>query len=276
LPGFELAGLEWGQPGGHRVIALHGWLDNAGSFDLLAPLLDDCHLVALDSAGHGHSGHRSPDSAYNIWQDVADVFVVADALQWSKFSLLAHSRGGAIATLAAGTFPERIENLVLIDGGLPHWGNPADAPKNLAKSIIEQHSFKSRRGRVYSTRNAAILERSRGFTAVTMTAAETLARRSLRAVDGGYVWDVDQRLKAESELRLTVEQVVAFVEAVEAPVLAFLSSDSPFSGREQFRRVLAKFAQIEIVEVEGGHHCHLEGAEGLIAERMQRFVTVAT
>ena len=85
MPGLTLAAREWGEPGGLPVIALHGWLDNAGTFDLLAPRLEGTHLIALDCAGHGLSGHRSPDATYNVWQDVPEVFAVADLMGWERF-----------------------------------------------------------------------------------------------------------------------------------------------------------------------------------------------
>ena len=34
--------------------------------------LPGCEIVALDLAGHGLSGFRSPDASYNIWEDVGD------------------------------------------------------------------------------------------------------------------------------------------------------------------------------------------------------------
>src|SRR5690606_28472850 len=112
----------------HRLLAAHGWLDNAGSFDLLAPRLAGCRLVAVDAAGHGRSGFRAPDASYALWHDVADLAGVADALGWETFSLVGHSRGAGTAMLLAGTFPERIERLVLIEGGVPLVDAASEAP----------------------------------------------------------------------------------------------------------------------------------------------------
>ena len=43
-------------------LVLAGWLDNAGSFDGLIPLLSlpSPHVVAIDLPGHGLSSHRPP------------------------------------------------------------------------------------------------------------------------------------------------------------------------------------------------------------------------
>jgi pimeloyl-ACP methyl ester carboxylesterase len=58
LPHIELAAHLFGPEDGLPVIALHGWLDNANSFARLAPRLKGLRIIALDMAGHGHSGHR--------------------------------------------------------------------------------------------------------------------------------------------------------------------------------------------------------------------------
>ncbi|HVY64593.1 MAG TPA: alpha/beta hydrolase [Gammaproteobacteria bacterium] len=272
LPGVCLAAKIWGEPGGHPVLASHGWLDNAGTFDLLAPLLPGCEIVALDAAGHGCSDSRSPDAGYNLWQDVGDLLDVADQLGWQRCTLLGHSRGAAISLLFAAAFPERVDRLVLLEGGLPLTGEADDAPQNLARALREQRLLRGRSGRVFAERGRAIAERTQGFTRVTEAAAEVLARRSLREVPGGFQWHADQRLKAASELRFTVEHVRAFVRHVASPVLLVFADDSPFSSRPPYPEALRLFAGAEVVRLPGGHHFHLEGAEQAIAARVRAFL----
>jgi pimeloyl-ACP methyl ester carboxylesterase len=272
LPGVTLRALEWGEPGGLPVLALHGWLDNAGSFDLLAPLLPACHLIVLEAAGHGLSDARSADSSYNIWQDVGDVHDVAAALGWQRFSLIGHSRGAAISMLYAGTFPARVERLVLLEGGLPIVGEAADAPANLERVLVRTRELRGRGGRIFESRDQAIAERVDGFSPVTTAAAEILARRSLVAVAGGWQWQADQRLKAGSELRLTPELVRAFVERVSAPTLCLMAEQSPFADLALYAETLRRFAQIEIRRIAGRHHFHLEGAAAAIAAEINGFL----
>lgn len=273
LPGLTLAAREWGGDAGVPVLAIHGWLDNAGTFDRLAPLLPQCRLIALDCAGHGASADRSPDASYNIWQEVGDVAEVAEQLGWQRFHLLGHSRGAAIAALFAGTFPARVESLTLIEGAIPILGRAEEAPGILAQSLIETKQRRARSGRVFADRAAAIRERADGFSKVGIEAAEILARRSLQAVPGGYRWRADQRLKATSQLHLTAVQVESFLARIEAPVLLFLAAESPFGHEPWFTQRLRAIRDLDVRHLRGGHHLHLEGAETEIAAAMRQLLT---
>eukprot|EP00953_Heterococcus_sp_UTEX-ZZ885_P028773 15337-Heterococcus_DN1.PRE.1 len=69
--GLRIATKTWGDSNADaskRVLALHGYLDNTNTFDLLGPALADegYRFVAMDFQGHGKSGHASPDSWYNM------------------------------------------------------------------------------------------------------------------------------------------------------------------------------------------------------------------
>lgn len=58
INGLNLCGLSWGTPDLPPLLMLHGWLDNAASFALLAPLMKGYYVVAIDLTGHGKSDRR--------------------------------------------------------------------------------------------------------------------------------------------------------------------------------------------------------------------------
>ena len=88
------------------VLVRHGWLDNAASFEFLAPLLEGCRVVAVDQRGHGLSDNLN--RPYHIWDGVPDVIGILDALEWDQAILLGHSMGAAVSSLVASAFPDRI------------------------------------------------------------------------------------------------------------------------------------------------------------------------
>jgi len=117
LPHLELAAQAWGGASLPPLLALHGWLDNAGSFAHLAPrLAARWRVIALDLPGHGHSSHLAAGASYHYVDYVQAVMAAADALELPRFSLLGHSLGAGIASLVAAARPERIKRLLLIEG----------------------------------------------------------------------------------------------------------------------------------------------------------------
>jgi pimeloyl-ACP methyl ester carboxylesterase len=120
----RITGLRAGDTGAPRVLALHGWLDNAASFIPLAQHLHGIELVAPDLPGHGASPHLPPGADYSFAAAVNSVLDIADALGWDRFSLLGHSMGAGISSLVAAACPQRIERLVAIEA----LGALADVP----------------------------------------------------------------------------------------------------------------------------------------------------
>lgn len=258
VQGLTIAAKRWNKGAIHRVIALHGWLDNCGSFDLLAEHLQDIDLVALDSAGHGKSDFRSEDGQYLIWSEVSELFSVADQLGWECFNLLGHSRGAGIAAICSGTFPERIEKLILIEGGIPLPMEPEDVPENLASHILDSQRLSGTKGSLFKTRDQAISARANGFTKIYKETAEILARRSLIEEDEGFRWHADARLKAPSSLKLTHAQINAFLRRISAPTLFIEGTEGIIRNMPFADSHLKKISNLKRVELEGGHHLHME------------------
>lgn len=118
VPWGHIAVKVWGSQKNPPVLCLHGWLDNANSFDRLIPLLpQDLCYVAMDFGGHGLSSHYNPGFPYYHQNFVSEVRRVAAAFKWTRFSLLGHSFGGSVGGLFACMFPEMVHKLILLDSG---------------------------------------------------------------------------------------------------------------------------------------------------------------
>ncbi|MDX1605510.1 MAG: alpha/beta fold hydrolase [Candidatus Competibacterales bacterium] len=255
----RLAVRVWGPAGGVPVLALHGWLDNAASFDRLAPRLPRCRLVALDFAGHGHSDHRPPGDHYAFADHVFDALAAADALGWDRFALLGHSLGAAVGCCLAAGAPERIRRLALIDGLGPLSESPDHVPLRLARALAEARRPPGSPS-IYPDLEAAAEARQRA-TGLALEAARVLVERGTRAVAGGRVWRSDPRLRRASPWYTTEEQVRALLRAIPAPVLLIRARDGLLIRRPSLAGRLDEVENLTVVELAGGHHLHLEDPE---------------
>jgi len=271
LPHIRLAAREWGDGSGEPVLALHGWLDNAASFDTLAPLLPGLHLVAVDLPGHGRSQHRPPGVAHHFVDWVPEVAAAADALGWGGFSLLGHSMGAGISSLVPAIFPDRVRCVVLLEGAGPLAADAEKAPQQLVAALADEARAGAAEPKIFPDLESAVSARMRD-TDLPADAARRLVERGTENAEGGVRFTFDPRLKTRSRLRFTESQVRAFLAAVECPLLAIKASRGwPFPEDVVAAR-LAVIAHLERAEVEGGHHVHLTHPER-VAPQVSSFLS---
>ena len=269
--GIQLAAKEWGDPSGMPVIALHGWLDNANSFDQMLPYLTDMHVIAIDMAGHSQSGDRSEDSGYDIWQDIGDVLAVSEQMNWDRFALLGHSRGAIVSALVAGTFPKLVSHCILIDSYFPIPNKPANAAGQLAKAITDRKRFQTIKPSAFNSFDDAVKARVNGFVPLQKQAATILAERGVVEVDGKFSWRSDQRLKSSSMLTFTKEQCESFFTAIKCPIMLIQAESGLLQGPIQPQ--LKQWApHIEVLSMAGSHHLHLEDQAQQVAEKTQQLL----
>lgn len=273
LPHIDLAARVYGPEDGQPVLALHGWLDNAMTFELLAPKLQGLRIVAMDMAGHGHSGHRAPGAGYQLWDYALDALMATQELGWERFSLLGHSLGGIISVLIAGAIPERVERVALIDGLVPDTGEAAQSPKKLGEALLAHIDLAAKKKTVYKSIAQAVQVRMRGFMPVSQLASELLAQRGLSPVAGGYSWSTDSRLTLPSPLRLTQAHALAFVQAVQCPMQLILAEEGVLTKEPEFMQILGHLP-LQVQRLPGGHHLHLDDEQGAqaVAQSVQRFL----
>ena len=259
----RIAGLHAGTPGAPRVLALHGWLDNAASFLPLAPFLDGIELVAIDMPGHGRSAHLPAGADYSFAGALANLLDVADALGWDRFGLLGHSMGGAIGSLLAAACPERVTRLLAIEAIGTLAETPEQTVPRLREALAAQRALRDKRLRVFPDVDSAV--RARQFASrvpgsgLGEAEVRLLVARGLRAVDGGYTWSSDPRLTLPTLVRMTEAQVEALVAGISCPVRAiFADPAQPYlpDGLRRSRNRLLPAG--EIVVMPGGHHLHMQ------------------
>ncbi|MBB1059947.1 alpha/beta hydrolase [Lysobacter spongiae] len=260
MAGLRRAGRSADAP---RVLALHGWLDNAASFLPIAPLLPDIELVALDLPGHGLSAHLAPGADYSFPGAVNAVLDAADALGWSRFSLLGHSMGAGIASLLAAACPDRVERLVAIEalGALAE--SPDQTASRMRDAITASRALRGKSLRVFPDLALAVRARAAAGTRVGSRLAEPAARllveRGSRAVEGGYTWSSDPRLTLPTFLRPTEAQVNDLVAGIGCPTrVIFADPAQPYLPDALRRERTALLPRGELIVIEGGHHLHME------------------
>lgn len=264
IPGHRIAGLRWhADRRGPLVLALHGWLDNAASFASLAPGLERAQLVAVDLPGHGRSSHKAVGCCYHFVDAVADAAAVLEALSDREVVLLGHSMGAGISTLLAGMWPERIAGVCLVEGLGPLTDDESNAPSRLAASVAAQRRHATDRRRVFPDLSAAA-QRLELAQDVGEQAAYMLATRGTESVDGGLRWRADPRLRVPSRIRFTEAQVLAFIRAIKAPVRLIRARDGFSFDEATMRARVQAAARLQVVEVDGGHHVHLDHPERVL------------
>jgi pimeloyl-ACP methyl ester carboxylesterase len=107
----------WGD-GDRVVVALHGISSSSMAFPPIVRHLDpDVSLVAPDLRGRGRSG--ALPEPYGLAQHALDVVAVMDHLRLDSAVVMGESMGAYVAVVLGGRHPERVDRLVLVDGGLP-------------------------------------------------------------------------------------------------------------------------------------------------------------
>ncbi len=269
--GHTIAALAHGDPDGVPVLGLHGWLDNAATFNQVASFLSGIRLIALDLMGHGFSDHRPASMPYYIWDNVADVIGVADELGLQQLNLVGHSMGASIATLLAGCYPQRVTNLCLIEGIAPFVYEPQELPRLMAEALERRKRMRNRVLRPYPTLAQAVEARMNGRWPVGREAAEWLVARGVIHTEEGLCWRSDPSLVLPSVLRMSEEQVAAFIRQIACPVTLVLGDEG--IGDDLLPARAELFRDLAVERLAGNHHLHLERSSAeIIARRLNSWV----
>lgn len=253
-----------------KVLALHGWLDNAASFTPIVPHLGKgVHVVALDLSGHGLSDHRGAGAVHHFADWLVDVCHAVEALGWDKLTLLGHSMGAAVASLYAGAFPDKIEKFVALEGIAPLVSRAESAPDKM-KLYLAAIATADKRIPIYKTEDDALKARMGAGTFAHEDGIRLVVKRGLQAVEGGWSWRADPRLRLPTAQYLTAEQAGAYLARIACPVRVVRARQGLDYDEKMWKALLSTLKQLSVVEMDGGHHVHLD-APAAVAEHVREF-----
>ncbi|XP_074934809.1 serine hydrolase-like protein 2 isoform X2 [Phalacrocorax aristotelis] len=275
VPWGHVAAKAWGPLEGHPVLCLHGWLDNANTFDKLIPLLPrDCYYVAMDFSGHGLSSHRPAGSPYHFLDYVSDVRRVVAALQWRRFTLMGHSMGGAVAGMFCFLYPEMVDKLILLESlGFLLAPEDTDAWLKSKRMVIDRLLSLEAKQQTPKARSpkAALQRLLEANTHLTAEGGAILLQRGATETPAGLVYNRDMRVHTNRE-SFTVEQCVKLLLKIQDRVLIIVAQDGllvlhKLDSRNYFVKALREAFEstlkehIQLVEVPGSHFVHLNKPE---------------
>uniref|UniRef100_A0A6M2DR19 Putative valacyclovir hydrolase n=1 Tax=Xenopsylla cheopis TaxID=163159 RepID=A0A6M2DR19_XENCH len=271
VPWGQVAGKWWGPPDQQPILCIHGWQDNAGTFDTLIPLLPkNLSYLCIDLPGHGLSTHYPKGLHYYLfWDGISLIRRIVKQYNWNKIKLMGHSLGGALCFMYAASFPEEIDSFISLDILGPTVRDVENTANRMGAAIDKFLKYEtipesSLPFYDYNESIKLVLEAYDG--SVTTESCQILMKRGMAHSYSqgreGYHFARDLRLKVSLMGMLSIEQVLAFASQIQCKVLCIrgvpgLKFDKPEYFQSVVQKVQEKAGKFCYHEIQGTHHLHL-------------------
>ncbi len=271
VAGYTLAALrtQTSDPdttGRHKLLCVHGWLDNAASFIPLMTCtasMQNADIVAIDLPGHGYSTTLGETGYPNFLELGLLLPQIVSALGWQQCHLIGHSLGANLALAAAVAAPQVFTSLVMLESLGPPVETSDKLPARLQKALHDRVDTKRFESRRFEHPGAAVSARL-AATRMSKKAAELIIARQLESRDGGYVWRFDPRFRYASPFYLTEAHVESLLQSVEQPTLVVLADNGILSDKHLMEKRLGKLREHTVSTLSGNHHMHMDAPEEII------------
>jgi len=252
--GLTYHALEW-DGGDHTVVLLHGFLDLAwGWEEVAAALAGRFHVVAPDLRGHGDSDWIGAGGYYHFLDYIADVDELIARIGRGRVSIVGHSMGGSVASYVAGTRPERIHRVALLEGlGPPETTDPI--PDRAARWLDGWRAARARPARRMKTVEEAAARLCKHDELLDPERALRLAQRGTIRDASGVRWKHDPLHLTMGPYPFRVDLAQSFWQRIRGPVLVVDGDRSRMRLADaELARRLAAFGDVKRATVAGAGH----------------------
>ncbi|XP_049823923.1 probable serine hydrolase [Aethina tumida] len=280
VPWGHIAGKWWGPIDKRPVLAIHGWQDNAGSYNRLIPLLNDLSFLAIDLPGHGRSSKLPQGLYYTNDQYVVLVEYIRQHLGWNKISFMGHSLGVVITYLYGAFYPNIVNFSICLDAAKPLiYKNNNDLIAKLIQNFMKyaEYELQSDDPPSYSLEEIMmkLCARKSVFYEHTHHLIERMIAPSTKT-PGKYFFTRDARLKCEGLANFPQNELVTYAKNIKYPYFIGKAKGTDYYEDEKnFFEVVDVLKRVStdccLHYIEGTHHFHLNTSE-LVAGLINDFI----
>lgn len=279
IRGLQYHIRHWGEEHAPKLFMLHGWMDVSASFQFLVDALQrDWHVIAPDWRGFGLSEYAT--GSYWFPDYLADLDAILQHYSpTAPVNLLAHSLGANVAGIYAGVRPDRIKQLVMLEGfGMPTT-QPEEAPARYARWLDEVQGNPNLRS--YATAQQVAQRLQKNNPRLSDERAAFLAQHWAAKNEVG-TWDIqaDPWHKLPNPNLYRVEEVMACWQAVTADVLWVEAKNSELlprmgsneQARAEIDRRLAHLRNLAKLMVDDAGHMLQHDQPEIVAHAIDQFL----
>lgn len=272
VQGLQLSVCEWGPLNGPTVVVVHGLLDHGGAWETVALELATAgyHVIAPDLRGHGHSEHIGAGGSYQLLDFVADIDGILYDLATRPVTLVGHSMGATVAAFYATARPQQVTGLILVE---PQIAQSEQVP-SLADQITTQLNYRTMQLQhpVFSDIDSAVAYLQEIMPAYGIAAAKRTAQRLTIPTAEGFTWRWDVALSTRSSLFTLREQIQeesgqntyqTLLRQIPCPITIVVGTATLAHQRQAYTHLQQSLPSLEIVELPGTHHLHLDQAQAV-------------
>lgn len=248
--------LEWDGPADTTYVLVHGFTDLAwGWADVAGILAERGRVVAPDLRGHGDSDWIGPGGYYHFFDYIADIDEVITRCARGRVVVVGHSMGGSVCGYWAGTRPDRLAALVLVEGLGPPDASGSDVAARTG-SWIDAWRGARRQFKTMDSVEIAAARLRKNDRLLDGATAYALAVHGTRELPGGGVtWKHDPLHMTMGPYPYRLDVAESFWRRVTCPVVMVDGAESMLNLNDVERaRRRAVFASHRHVTIAGAGH----------------------